>query len=214
MTPAEAEDDSGESHINPFPPQGSDDDEGFLDLVEEGVQGFKEGTVVLRRLVKHILELGEKITRGIKNLTDEQNKPGGINPSRAKKIINSMADDIAGIATDIQAEIVPFKNTYGTGIRAYGRAANLLSDFGGDIAEPLEDAISKTSTLEREISKTQRELLELKNVLAVTPRVTSKYNKAKKKILEVLAELDREMSAVGTSTKQTLQFLEELHGEL
>ena len=43
-----------------------------------------------------------------------------------------------------------------------------------------------------------------------TPRVTSKYNKAKKKILEVLGYLGREISAVRTSTKQTTQFFEEL----
>ena len=209
----EAEDGSGESHIDPLPTQVSDDDQGFLDLVEEGVQGFDEGTTVLRRLDKHIRELGEKTARGTEDLTNEQNEAGDINPSRAKKIINSMADDIARIATSIQAEIVPFKNTFRTGIRAYGRAANLLPDFGGDTAEQLEDAISGTATLEQEISKAQEALLGLKNVLVATPRVTSKYNKAKKKILEVLADLDREMSATKTSAKQTGQFLKELHGK-
>ena len=213
VTDDEAEDDSGESHIDPLPPQVSDDDQGFLDLVEEGGRGFDEGAAVLRRLDKHIRELGEKMARGAKDLTDEQNEPGDINPPRVKKIINYVADDIARIATSIQVEIVPFKNTFTTGIRAYGRAAKLLPDFGGDMTEQLKDAISNTSTLEREISKAQEGLHSMKDSLASQPRITSKFNKAKKKLLEVLADLDREMSAAKTSAKQTGQFLEELRGE-
>ena len=213
MTANEAEDDSGEFHIDTSPSQGSNDDLGFLDLVEEGVRGFDEGTVVINRLGKHIRELGEKVKSGTKNIIDEQNKPGDINPSRAKHIINSIADDIVRIATSIQAEIVPFKTSYGKGIRAYGRAAIMLADFVDYKAEQLDKAIFKTSTLEGEISKTQEALLGLKTAIVATPRVTSKYNKAKKMIIEVLDELDREMSAARTSTKQTGQFLEELHGE-
>ena len=53
----------------------------------------------------------------------------------------------------------------------------------------------------------------MKDSLASQPRITSKFNKAKKKLLEVLADLDREMSAAKTSAKQTGQFLEELRGE-
>ena len=159
VTDDEAEDDSGESHIDPLPPQVSDDDQGFLDLVEEGAQGFDEGAAVLRRLDKHIRELGEKMARGAKDLTDEQNETGDINPSRVKKIINSVADDIARIAPSIQAEIVPFKNTFTTGIRAYGRAAKLLPDFGGHMTEQLKDAISNTLTLEREISKAKKRFI-------------------------------------------------------
>ena len=214
VTANEAEDDSGESHIDPLPPPGSDDVPGFLDLLEEGDQAFVEGTVVLKRLEKHILELGKKAARCTEDLNATDDGFGNINLSKSKKIINFLADDVERIATGIQAEIVPFKNTYGKGIRAHGQAANLLSDFGGSTAEQLERAISITSTLEREISKAQAALLGLKNGLAATPRVTSKYNKAKKKILEVLAELDREMSAARTSTKQTRQFLEELHREV
>ena len=56
-------------------------------------------------------------------------RPGDINPSGAKKIINAIANDIERIAISIQAEIVPFKNTFGTAIKAYGQAASLLSDF-------------------------------------------------------------------------------------
>ena len=41
---------------------------------------------------------------------------GNINPSKAKKIIDAMADDVERIATGIQAELVPFKNTFGTGL--------------------------------------------------------------------------------------------------
>ena len=213
VTDDEAEDDSGGSNIDPLPPQVSDDNPGFLDLVEEGVQGFNEGAVVLKRLDKHIRELGEKMACGTQDLTDAQSEPGDINPSGAKKIINAMANDIERIAISIQAEIVPFKNTFGTAIKAYGQAASLLSDFGGDTAGLLEDAISTTLILERETSKAQEALLGLKNALMETPRVTSKYNKAKKKILEVLGELEREISAARTSTKQTGRFLEELHGE-
>ncbi len=206
----ESEDDSEESHIEPLPRQGSDDDAGFLDLVEEGVKGFNQGTEVLKRITKHILELGNKTKHSSEDLNAAVNESGDINPSKSKKIINTLADDVGKIAIDIQSEIVPFKNTYGTGIRAYGRAASLLPDFGGDTAELLKDAISNTATLEQEASKAQEALIGLKNTIVATPRITSKYNKAKKKILEVLGDLDRELSAVTTSTKQTRQFFEEL----
>ena len=210
VTADEAEDDSGESHIEPLPPQGPDDDAGFLDLVEEGVKGFNQGTEVMSRIEKHIRELGNKTNLRTEELKAITNESGDINPSKAKKIINALADDVGRIAIDIQAEIVPLKNTYGTGIRAYSRAASLLSDFGGDTAELLKKAISNTSKMEQQASKAQEALLGLTSTLVATPRVTSKYNKAKKKILEVLGYLGREISAVRTSTKQTTQFFEEL----
>ena len=211
VTDDEAEDDPGESRIDPPHTQGLDDDQGFLDLIEEGVQGFNEGTAVLRRLEKYIRELGVKMELTTGNLTDAQNEIGGISPSGAKKIINSMAADIARIATGIQAEVVPFKNTFGTGIRAYGRAANLLSDFSGDITAEIKDSISSSSTLEQAIGEAREELHSLKANLERTPRVTSKYNKARRKLIEVLDELDREMSAASTSAQQTVRFFEELH---
>ena len=168
MTDDEAEDDPGESRIDPPHTQGLDDDQGFLDLIEEGVQGFNEGTAVLRRLEKYIRELGVKmeLTTG--------NEIGGISPSGAKKIINSMAADIARIATGIQAEVVPFKNTFGTGIRAYGRAANLLSDFQrGHNSGDQRFNIQCSSTLEQAIGEAREELHSLKANLERTPRVTS-----------------------------------------
>ena len=213
VTTDEAEDDSGESPIGPFSTQGSDDDPGFLDLVEEGVQGFNEGARVLKRIDKHIRELGEKMARSAEDLADATDESGNPNPSKSKGIINAMANDIEGIATGIQAELVPFKSTFTTAIKAYSQAASLLSDFGGETAELLEDAISNTSTLERNAGEAQEALLGLKNAIMTTPRITSKYNRAKKKILEVIGELEREISAVRTSTKQTLQFFEELRGE-
>ena len=94
---------------------------------------------------------------------------GDINPSKAKTIINALAGDIVRIAIDIQAEIGPFKNTYGTALRAYGGAANLLTDFGGDTAEQLEDAISNTSVLEQSLDQAQKELLGLRNALKASP---------------------------------------------
>ena len=220
VTTVEAEDDSGEApEVQTVPTKppgeilapGSDDDPGFLDLVEEGVQGFTEGAVVLGRLEKHMRGLEERVGRGTEDLIAAGD--GDINPSKAKTIINALAGDIVRIAIDIQAEIGPFKNTYGRALRAYGGAANLLADFGGDTAEQLEDAISNTSVLEQSLDQAQKELLGLRNALKDTPRITSKYNKAKKKMLGVLGELEREISAARTSTKQTLQFFEELHGE-
>ena len=38
-----------------------------------------------------------------------------------KKIVNALADDMERIAIGIQAELIPLKNTYETGIKAYGK---------------------------------------------------------------------------------------------
>ena len=78
----------------------------------------------------------------------------------------------------------------------------------------LESSISETSALERGVGKAQKALLRLKNAITNSPRVTPKQSKAKKGILEVLGELDREMSAIKTSAKQTLQLFEELYGSI
>lgn len=205
----EDEDDSQENHDDSPVPQESDDDLGFLDLVEEGEKCFNEGIFVLKRIEKHIRELGDKMEDTTEDLDASINQLG-----KYKKIVNALADDMERIAIGIQAELIPLKNTYETGIKVYGQAASLLPDFGEDSMKQLESSISETSTFERGVGKAQEALLGLKNAIAGTPRITSKYNKAKKRILEVLGELDREMSAIRTSTKQTLQLFEELYGSI
>ena len=201
---------SGESRADPLPPQEPDDDQGLLDLVEEGKKGFGEVTAIAERLTNHLQTLAASQRRGTQELDAAKDKSGNTNTSKAKEIINSVADEMDGIATGIQAEVIPFKRAYGKAINAYGRAASLLVDFGGNTSKQIEGAISTTSTLEQEISKSQEALRSLKESIASQPRVTSKYNKVKRKILEVLGELDREMSAARTSTKQVLQLFEEL----
>ena len=42
-------------------------------------------------------------------------------PSKSREIVNAYADDMERIATAIQAELIPLKNTYGTGIRVYAK---------------------------------------------------------------------------------------------
>ena len=54
------EDDSQENHDDSPVPQESDDDLGFLDLVEKGEKCFNEGTFVLERIEKHFRNLGIK----------------------------------------------------------------------------------------------------------------------------------------------------------
>ena len=201
------EDDSQENHDNSPVPQESDD-LGFLDLVEKGEKCFNEGTFVLERIGKHIQELGDKIEDTVEDLKTSSE------PGKYKGIVNAFADDTERIATGIQAELLPLKNAYGTGIKVYGQAASFLPDFGEDSVKQLGSSIPEISTFERKIGKAQEALLGLKNAIANTPRITSKYNRAKKRILEVLGELDREMSAIRTSTKQTLQLFEELYASI
>ena len=76
--------DSEEPPSGPLLTQESNDDPGFLDLIEEGINEFNEGTKVLNRLEKHIRELGEKMDRGTEDLTALADESGNMNPSRPR----------------------------------------------------------------------------------------------------------------------------------
>lgn len=208
----ESEADSGEESE----PEGTeseawdDEDAGFLDLVEEGTAGFESVTQISRRMTRQIETLGTNMEASTADLKEARDPSGNLEVSKAKKAINSAAASMNRFADDLEKEISPFREAYGRAIRAYGKAATMLGDFQGDAADQLSVAHDVTAELEKSIGGSQSKLREFREIVGNQPRLTSRFNRARRRVLEVLDKLDEEMTSARTSAQETMDLFEEL----
>ncbi len=115
--------DDAEEEETPDPP---DEDAGFLDLVEEGTASFEEVTTLSGRITNHIERLGSDTKRATSDLESARDGGGTLPLADVKRVSNRVASSMDRFATQLEAELPPFRLAYDRGIRAYGRAATLL----------------------------------------------------------------------------------------
>jgi methyl-accepting chemotaxis protein len=181
-----------------------------LDLVEEGTAGFEEVTQISKRITRQIETLGSDMQASTADLKQARDPTGKVEVSKAKRAINAAAASMSRFADDLDQEIGPFRKAYGRSIRAYGKAATLLGDFKGDVAGQLTEAHDATAELEESIGGGQNALRQFREIVGNQPRLTSRFNRARRRVLEVLDALDVEMTSARTSARETMELFQEL----
>jgi hypothetical protein len=171
------------------------EEEGFLDLVEKGTENFEMLSEVVNNFAE---ELGD-FALYQKSKTDEiQNidpTKGKQEIKKAKRSVNQLAGRLESFNKKIQGETASFREHFSIAIDSYGKAASLLTDFDTDIEHELLDALDGVYTIKKTSSAAMESIGQFRQTIASLPRVTTRFNRAKRRCLEVLDNLYQEFES-------------------
>lgn len=188
-------------------------DEGFLDLVEEGTEQFEILTEVSERMTELMVELGENVqTRG-EELKAIDFSAGTAEMKKGKQIINLSAQEVGLFAKRMEEEVPRYRESYSRAMEAYGRAASLLADFRQENSKEVEDGLANVRSIREAVVGSRKALAELREIMKGLPRVTTRFNRAKRQCVDVLDALDREMESGLKVTSEVEALLQDLLSE-
>jgi len=193
------------------------DDEGFLDLIEAVMLSFAQ----LQEQAERIAESTETLGRRIAERTEEMNKALAIadqsNLKLVKRICNSAADNLESYATIMDVEVPLFAAKFTEGIESYAKAAAMLPDFSSEdkeAAQQLDDAIEIAAGLRKSMNGAVQSLAEFRQAIATHPRMTTKYNRAKRHTLKILDRFLAEMKSGSDRLTECQKLLGAMRAEL
>ncbi len=177
----------------------TDEEEGFLDLLENATVSFASLTEQSERIGQSTRVLGAKMAERAAEI--EKMRGGGQNFDLkvAKRICNTAAGDLEAYATIMDTEVPIFADRFKTAIESYAKAATILPDFSAEDEEAskqLDDAIQVTVSVRATMEEAALSMAGFRQAIATHPRTTTQYNRAKRHALRALdAFLDEIKSA-------------------
>lgn len=185
----------------------AEEEEGFLDLLEVGNESFESLTSLAERIASAIQTLGEKTSQRADELGRATGGAGAPDVRAAKRICASAADDLDQYSSVMEAEVPVFAELFEKGIDAHSRAASLLPDFasqGEDVTDPLSRARSALETLHETMQESQRVTRGFRGSIAGIPRMTTRYNRSRRRALAILDRFIGEVDSAVNQVEETL----------
>lgn len=163
-----------------------DNEEGFLDLVIESVDEFNSAT----QAIQHVNDITQEMTtKNNKHVEQLNGLPQPINPRLAKSIIDNLAQDMEDYVNRIKVELPILSKSFQAGIDAYTKSGQLLVDMQDINWKQIEDALSVLGVFKTNNIKVQESTTGVKDSIQKLPRMTTRFNHAKRHVIETLDNL-------------------------
>ncbi|MCH7859724.1 MAG: DUF4062 domain-containing protein [Candidatus Marinimicrobia bacterium] len=172
-----------------------DDELGYLELLELGIESFYKVTIVVGRMTNAMEELGKKTTRRTSDLKKMQHVDGLVWVKKVKSIAKKSAIDMEEYVARTETEIPLFSAALRDGIRSFGDLANLSTDFDADNIDDLQDSLGVVSGLKDAIIQTSQQIEMFMQTVDSLPRLTKRFIRAKRRTVAVLNRVIEEYQA-------------------
>lgn len=189
------------------------EEEGYLDLLEFGTDNFESLRNQGLRLTETMQDFTTKITERSKELEKAQNISGEPDIKALKSICNHAAENLNQYSTVMESEVPLFAETFAKAIDAYAHASSLVLDFQSEdmqVKDALEQARSLIIELHATFTSVKESVSAFRESIARTPRMTTKYNQAKRRALAVVDSFISELSSGLHRLEETKKTIETL----
>lgn len=184
------------------------EEEGFLDLIELGEDDFERLNEVVIRIKDAIETIGNKMKERAAELETAKDPSGRINIKAARRITNHAAEDVEQFYTKMNAEVPLFSSLYSEGIDAFGRAATISNDFNPENENELINALDVTRQLKGNLEYTRGKMISFRDVIASSPRISTKFNRAKRQSVKIMDQFITEMTNAESITSEVGNVIE------
>lgn len=171
------------------------EEEGFLDVIESGIESFEMLAEVGNRMTERLNVLAEYTDNNAQEMQELAPLGGKEHIKKAKRLVNQMAEQLGAFTKRMEAEIPLYRKYFSTGIDCFGKAANLLTDFEGDPRETIEEASNTMATIRKTVVQTRKSMNFFSETIAGLPRATTHFNRAKRECVAFLTKFDKEMES-------------------
>jgi hypothetical protein len=189
----------------------NNEEEGFLDLLEIGQENFEVMNEALTRMASAMHDLGKRANAGTDELNQAKSSSGIVEIKQAKRISNRVAEGLNNFAALMEVDVPVFASSFSSGIESYTRALTLSEDFATQDSESVKEAHSQIQQLEATILDTKIQMVSFRDSIAGLPRATTIFNKARKRALSILDELDREFTTAVNLTSEMEKLLDQFN---
>ena len=129
-----------------------------------------------------------------------------------KRVINNAAVDLEGFADLMHNEIPIYSSNFAEGMDAASRSVALSIEFGVDPDEDMKEAYQALLSLRDTIAEAKPIVAEFRKVIHTLPRITTIYNRAKRKAVDALDQYNRELDSSLSQIEETCAVFERVFG--
>ncbi|HQX52492.1 MAG TPA: DUF4062 domain-containing protein [Planctomycetaceae bacterium] len=184
--------------------EGTIDEEGIIELIELATEAMSEVTQVVERMAEATMSLGGKFTL----LTEEVNATArsGSDMKAAKRFANRAADDLEVFVRRMSVEIVEFNKQNSRAMELFGSVAMIAEKDFNEAPEDIGVAQAGMKGYTAAISNSADSLFEFRNIIFTLPRMTSPFNRARKRAIAVMDDLLNQLR-IATSQSKDVEVL-------
>lgn len=177
------------AEVEQLPEESNEDEEGYLDLVEQGETGMEEVSRTIERIGAAVDEIGNRAVE--QTALMEQAKVGPIDSGKVKalkRVANQMAVFLSEFVARLETEIPLYGAGFRRAIDPFMRAMS-ITEIGGETPDQMSAAIGAVGALISNHEGAITGYRGLRDTIAETPRITTAYNQAKRRTVGALNSL-------------------------
>ena len=163
------------------------EEEGYLDLIEEGTDAMEEFTRTIERIGAAVDEVGDRSVEQAAAMKEAKVSPEGI--KAMKRASNQMASSMSEFVDRLEAEIPIYGAGFKRAVEPFIRAMS-ITEIRGDTPEQISTAIAAVESLLTNQEEALVKYRDLRETIAGLPRITTAFNHARRR---TVAALDRLM---------------------
>lgn len=168
-----------------------EDEPGLLDLMELFEDEFATITEITERIKAATIEIGEKIEARTVEFKQFTSSSGSTNRKVAKRLIARAADNMDQYVQRMDAELPLFAKHLNIGMNALVQLVAMTIEFKVD-TDDLGQAKGSLVALRRlsdSLTSSEDQMIVFQNTVASLPRMTTKLNRTKRSMVNVLQRL-------------------------
>ena len=163
----------------------SGEEEGFIDLMEMAGDSIISLNAVATRMAESIATLGGKTAQRVSELNALRDA-GSVDHVAVKRITTRAAEHLDEFVACSNADNPIFIEALRSFLEAFSRAASVSLDFTPGDSSHLKTPLEQLGTLRGIIRSTRAPLQSLRDTMAAVPRMTTVYNKAKRRAVAAM----------------------------
>jgi len=189
-------------------------EEGFLDLVEQGVCALDQGNTAATAFAEEVFKLADSARLHTQRVRGAAAQSGHNLATRYKQIARSAARDMISFSKQGEIELRAMSAQYETGFGAWMAALDMLPQFGSVDTEILNENLSSIEGILDSIPAARNGVEDLRNVVAGLPPVERSFAFARRRASLVLDAGMRVLDRAEYLASETLQTAQRVLSEV
>jgi hypothetical protein len=163
---------------------------GFIDLLQRGTESSGDLAAAANCITAMLHDLTRELNLHTKELQQLGAAKGKAGLSDTKRVIDSAARTLDTFADEFGVQYPLLLQGYETTVDSFGKAMILLTDFGPEGARLAEEALGSLRSLRTSVSGNRRAAHQIHQVVTALPRMTTRFNHSKRRVVDVLDAYD------------------------
>ncbi len=187
-----------------------EDEEGLAELVEQAEDAMGNLGAIIGRISDAIHTVGMKFQQRTEEIGQIDVGAGPLGPKDVKRIANQAANDLEVLVNHLSTDIPEFQRQQTDAMDAFGKIATISASDLNEDPDDIKDALSQMQSYRAEIATSSGSLVEFQEITAGLPRMTTAFNRARRRAAAVLDDLIAQLRTAERQSSDVEQLLQNI----